>query len=124
MKVLVCMDCSDIVAPYREDGKWRRCQCGRSAVTWTSGNQGLLLLSHKYNRSKVRVLGLNNAFFITALEGGITSAETWRMIHQASIEEVEPHYLFHKNNRACWACVIAVGETGDVTFIAWEHVHD
>lgn len=120
-KAAICAHCWDIVSPrraWRTDRSWRWCECDHTAVRWRDGNRGLLEVTSTHGPTGVRVLGLNNAFLEAAIATGVTmDAEEWRLLHSASTELVEPYYLFHKDRRACWALVCAVGQSSDVTFV-------
>jgi hypothetical protein len=124
-KVVLCVRCADIVAPYPEPEQgWRWCQGRHAAGRWRDPHRGLLDVT-ALRPTEVRVIGLNNAFLVDAVQGtawgdpdGIN--EEWRLLHDKHAEEVPPHYLFHENRRACWAVVIRPNETGDVRFVEFE----
>jgi hypothetical protein len=130
-KAALCITCADIVSPYRDDGGlivgggldgWRFCQCQEMGVRWRDGKRGLIEVTALHGPEAVRVIGLNNMFLGLACQptgDGVTprTAEQWRNLHALCCEKVEPHYLFHADNRACWALVVRVGESGDVFFI-------
>lgn len=42
MKLLLCEDCGDIVAPKRTNRDPRFCECRRHAVWWEDGRKGIL----------------------------------------------------------------------------------
>lgn len=120
-KAAICVHCMDIVSPHgdwRTDRSWRWCECDHMAVRWRDGTQGLLEVTAVHGPDFVRVLGINNSFLIGAIESGKTfTPEEWRLFHADSTQLVAPHYLFHKDKRDCWALLVAVGESGDVTFV-------
>jgi hypothetical protein len=47
MKLMLCEECGDIVAPSRTDFKVRWCDCGRHAIWWENGAAGNLVLHDK-----------------------------------------------------------------------------
>lgn len=121
-KAAYCTHCSDIFSPCRDwtaNRAWRWCQCDHAAVRWLDGARGQLEVTAVHGPEYVRVLGLNNAFLEAAAGplGATLTAEEWRVLHARCAEVVQPYYLFHESNRACWALVVAVGESGDVTFV-------
>lgn len=124
-KAVLCIACSDIVSPLRAwqtDRSWRWCQCDHTAVRWRDGTRGLLEVTSLHGASGLRVIGFDNAFLVEAVafgRGGRTSAADWRDLHARTCRDVPPGYLFHADNRDCWALVVAVGESGDVTFIEY-----
>lgn len=126
MKALLCLQCSDIRAP-NPDKSPVACRCGNCGVRWDDPQRGRLKVWAR-NKSLVRVIGLHNDFLMAAADDGGGPAnpgpirkmdEYWKSVH----EEVTnaPGYLFDKSKRACWACIIRVGETNDVW---WEDVPD
>jgi hypothetical protein len=122
-KVALCISCSDIIAPYHHwqtDRRWRWCQCDGMAVRWRDGSRGLIEVTSLAGREYVRVIGLNNMFLEQAVGRQTPGGAWWRQLHEDCAELVEPHYLFSKENRNCWAAVVRVDETGDVTFIDYQ----
>lgn len=129
-KAALCVHCTDIVSPRRSwqvDRSWRWCECEHTAVRWRDGDKGLIEVSSLRGPDGVRVLGLNNLFLQYAVADPAARgpvplglmAQEWRELHDACAKHVEPHYLFHADQRACWALVVRVGESGDVTFIPY-----
>ena len=121
-KAAFCLNCADIVAPYRHEdgGRWRWCDCDAMGVRWRDGERGLLEVTSLGGPNHLRVLGINNNFLPAAVQTGPTcTPDEWRALHQNAAELVEAHYLFHKDKRACWALIVAVGESGDVFFVPY-----
>jgi hypothetical protein len=120
-KAAICVHCWDIISPYRyweTDRRWRWCECEHAAVRWRDGYRGLLEVTTLHGPDHVRVLGINNSFLTAAIQSGSAfSPDEWREFHTASTDAVAPNYLFHKDKRACWALLIAIGESGDVTYV-------
>lgn len=124
MKVALCVHCTDFVTPlntWQTDRSWRWCQCQHTGVRWRDGARGLLEVTSLHGPDSVRVLGLNNMFLTIAVSDPARNAglsyEKWRELHTECARQVEPGYLFHEDKRACWALVVRVGESNDVTFI-------
>ncbi len=125
-KAALCCCCADLVSPYascQSDRRWRWCQCDELGVRWRDGERGLLEVTALHGPDYVRVVGVNNLFLQAAVSippgGGYRTPEQWRALHDLACDRVEPHYLFHKDNRACWALVVRIGESGDVTFVPY-----
>ncbi len=124
-KLVLCTYCSDIVMPFRESGAtkyWRYCECGKSGVRWRDGGLGLLEVTSVYGPDFVRTIGMNNSFLYSDLTAStrIPTNIEWRELHERSSKQSGEYYLFHESGRNCWACIIPVGETGDVFFIDWD----
>lgn len=121
MKALICGMCMDIRA-LEPKGEWTPCRCGNAEARWLDPARGTVRVRAK-DRELVRILGMNNAFLLSAIRGlsrqDITAAggtdSAWRRLHGEAVRA--PGYLFDEARRACWACVVRIGETND---IAWE----
>ena len=115
MKALLCQHCTDIRA-LAPDGSWTVCRCGNVEARWTDPSAGTVSVRAS-DRSAVRIIGLNNSFLHACFEQGPAgfSMEDWRAQHERAVSA--PGYLFDRSNRACWAVVYEVGQTGDTT---WE----
>jgi hypothetical protein len=127
-KAALCTHCWDIVSPRRAwqtDRSWRWCECDHSGVRWRDGAKGLVEVTSLHGPDGVRVLGINNQFLECAVssnpyaDDGLRSAEQWRNLHELASERVEPHYLFHRDRRNCWALVVRPEESGDVSFVQY-----
>lgn len=122
MKALLCLLCADVVTPHREwrtNPAWRWCEGGHAATRWTDGDRGLIEVTATHGADYIRVLGLSNTMIEATIglrNAGLTDEE-WRDLHTRSTDDVAPHYLFHKEKRGCWALIVRVGESGDVTFV-------
>lgn len=123
MKALLCAKCHDIRA-LDPTGAWTTCRCGRVSARWIDPHRGTVSVrAAEQDRAYPRILGLNNAFLVPALEGPSHAEmvkaggqwEAWRRRHADATNA--PGYIFDKDKRACWACIIRVGETSDVS---WE----
>ncbi len=122
-KAVICSACADIVSPYRDwetDRSWRWCECDHVGARWRDGALGILEVASLHGADGVRVLGINNDYLRLAWtpnpysDDGSRTFEQWRALHDFTCERVEPHYLFHKDRRACWALLVSPGESGDV----------
>lgn len=119
-KLALCMECLDMVSPFRNwksNRDWRWCQCGSTATRWRDGGQGLIEVTARDGRSAVRVVGLNNAFLTNALLDPPPDPAGWRQLHDTQCRVVPATYLFHEARRACWALVVRPGESGDVFYV-------
>lgn len=120
-KAALCVHCADIVGPYRNwqtNRDWRWCQCLHTGTRWADGTRGLIEVTSVHGPDHVRVVGINNGFLQAAVSGGSGLTEPqWRELHDLSCARVAPGYLFHEGRRRCWALLVAVGESGDVTYV-------
>lgn len=101
---------------------WTTCRCGNAQARWEDPHRGTVKV-RAADRLSVRILGVNNLFFVQGVEGlptemitqaGGTSA-AWRALHDKATSA--PGYIFDKGHRGCWACIFKVGDTSDVS---WE----
>jgi hypothetical protein len=121
MKALVCTNCIDIRA-LEPTGQWTSCRCGTVEARWLDPQKGTVRVRAK-DQSKARILGLNNSYLIGGCKGPthmeMVAAggqwEWWRNLHTEATNA--PGYIFDKDKRACWATIVKVGETNDIT---WE----
>jgi hypothetical protein len=119
MKVMMCGKCMD-VRGMPSNGEWVKCECGNVEARWSDPISGRVRLKAK-DRKWARVIGLNNEFLLNEFRFGAEfSDEQWRKLHKDS-EADALGYVFHTNKRDCWACVIQVGETSD---ISWEEENE
>lgn len=110
MKALVCGACGDIQALQVE---WRTCQCGNTSAHWTDPHAGTAEFRAR-DRSRAFLLGLSNRLLMPALRGQLGMFQDFRAAHEAATEE--PGYVFDKSRGGCWAVVVRVGQTSDVTW--------
>ena len=121
MKALLCAACMDIRA-LDPDGAWTACRCGNSEARWLDADAGTVRVRAK-DKGLVRILGLNNSFLLRAIKGAdhldLVEAggqwEWWRKLHELATDA--KGYIFDRQFRACWACIVKVNETSD---IKWE----
>jgi hypothetical protein len=119
-KALVCARCFDIRGLH-PDGFWVACHCGRVEARWLDPDAGTVRV--RGDRTAARILGLNNRFLVPAAKGPTHEEmveaggqwEWWRALHVKATGA--PGYIFDAAKRSCWACIMKVGETNDVT---WE----
>jgi len=118
-KAAICVDCLDLVAPFRDwetDRRWRWCQCGHAGTRWVDGVKGQLEVTARNGRDAVRVLGLANNFLVPALSSvASVGPKGWQDLHDLVTLNTEG-YLFHRSSRSCWAVLARVGQTNDVRF--------
>ena len=82
------------------------------SARWVDPNRGTVSVKATI-RDKARILGLNNRMLQASV--GAHENECWKRMHD---EVTTAHgYIFDKEMRNCWACILCVGETGDIT---WE----
>lgn len=131
MKALLCLLCSDIRAP-NPDKSPVICRCGNCGTRWEDPQRGRLKVWAR-NKSLVRVIGMHNDFLMAATDEGEAGRgwgpsssgkvrkidDYWKSVHEEVTDA--PGYLFDKSKRACWACIVRVGETSD---ISWEDAPD
>lgn len=110
MKALACGSCADIQALQWE---WRTCKCGNTSARWVDPYAGTAEFRAK-DRSKAFLLGLNNHLLEPALRGELGMFEDFRLVHERATDA--PGYVFDKSRASCWAVIVRVGQTGDVTW--------
>lgn len=113
MKALVCGLCFDIRA-LDPTCQWTKCRCGNTEARWLNPHAGTVSVRAK-DRSKARVLGMNNDFLIDGVHNSPTGNAAWKLLHRRACNA--PGYIFDEGKRGCWACIVQVGETADIT---WE----
>lgn len=127
-KAVMCLLCADIVSPYRQwrtNRAWRWCEGGHNATRWRDGDAGHLEVAALHGPVYIRILGFNNSFLQAAVFDRPTEHLTpghWRDLHDWSVEQVQPHYLFHALQRRCWALIVRPEETSDVTLVDTDQV--
>ena len=115
MKALFHTNCGSIRSP-KTDKSWTFCDCGQAAMRWTDPARGLAEV-WSADPGSARVIGMNNAMLTADPPNGSRKeqGQAWRRMHELSIRTVDTHYLFHADDRACWAVIIRPGDTGDVS---------
>lgn len=121
MKALFCTICLDIRALDPEGG-WTVCRCGNLQARWLDPDKGTVKVKAQ-DQNRARMIGFNNHYLIGAAKGpahlDMVKAggqwEWWRQLHDQATHA--PGYIFDKDKRACWATIVKVGETNDIT---WE----
>lgn len=119
-KAAMCTTCGQIVGPRPRDEEWTWCAepCLHTAVRWRDPGRGLLEVTSLHGPGGVIVIGLHNGF-IAGLAERVTEAEWWRNLHDKVTAEHSDGYLFHRNNRDCWAVLVRPGQSSDVFFIPY-----
>jgi hypothetical protein len=122
MKAIICGECLDIrgLNPF---GAFVSCRCGNVTARWDDPHAGTVLIKAD-DRSKARILGMNNHFLLKAVDGIIgkdileAGGDKWDAFKQLHDKATDaPGYLFDKSKCACWAVVIRVGESNDVKWM-------
>ena len=120
MKVLLCTLCLDIRA-LDPEGAWTECRCGNCSARWSDTSTGSVRCRAK-DQSKLRIIGMNNTFLLAGSKGPSYADlklggrwAWWRKLHEAAT--VAEGLIFDKDKRACWAAILKVGDTND---ISWE----
>jgi len=110
MKLLFCTKCFDIRA-LEPEGEWTRCRCGNLEARWVDPNRGTVSV-RATNRAFARIIGMNNQMLLGAEES--LNDEDWKLLHEIATDA--KGYIFDKAFRGCWACIMKVGETGDISW--------
>lgn len=120
-KAAMCTTCGQIVGPRPRDREWTWCAdpCAHTAVRWRDGARGLLEVTSLHGPDGVVVIGLHNGFIAELAERDIVSPEWWRNLHDRVTAEHSDGYLFHRNNRDCWAVLVRPGQSSDVFFMPY-----
>lgn len=107
MKSLYCGLCGDLRALQVEPVK---CKCGNVEAWWTNPLTGQFLIRANI-KSRARIIGMHNSVLRATFVGPMHHKD-WAKMHESVIGN-SPGYIFAKEHRACWACVIVPGETND-----------
>ena len=110
MKVLLCTLCLDIRA-LDPEGAWTCCRCGNSEARWLDTKVGTVRCRAK-DQGKLRIIGMNNKFLIMGCRG--PAYEDHKLPDASTVIE---GLIFDHDKRACWATILKVGDTPD---ISWE----
>lgn len=112
MKILFCAKCFTMRS-FGENN-WIFCDCRRIAARWIDANKGTVDVLAT-DKTKAFVIGMNNNFLRGAIDinnrPGLNDLK-WQELHNKSTDA--QNFLFDKAKRACWACIIKVGESSDV----------
>jgi hypothetical protein len=123
MKVLLCGVCGDIRA--FDEGVFTPCKCRRMAAKWVDASRGTVQVIAK-NRDKARIIGMNNHMITAALSMPHTAmdygASKWKQLHAEATQA--PGYIFDDSIRGCWACIVKIGVTNDITWAPEQAVLD
>ncbi len=122
MKALACGYCGDIRALghaglYESITAWVSCACGMTRARWIDPYAGTAEFKVPPLRTtpfKCFLLGLNNRVLEPALRGELGMFQDFREAHDLATEA--PNYIFDKGRAGCWAVIVRVGSTGDVTW--------
>lgn len=111
VKALFCTVCFDIRA-LDPRGDWTHCRCGNVSAKWLDSARGTVSVQAGI-RDKARIIGFNNQMLQASVEAH--DNEGWKRMHDEATDA--KGYIFDKAMRGCWACILRVSETGDIT---WE----
>lgn len=114
----MCTICSQVIGPRSRDQEWTWCAepCIHTAVRWRDPMRGLLEVTSLHGPDGVLVIGLHNAFILAGASQ--LGRKAWRELHDRVTADAEG-YLFHRDNRDCWAVVVRPGESNDVFFMPY-----
>lgn len=116
MKAFLCGYCADIQALQSE---WRTCKCGVTSAHWVDPFRGTAEFRQPAppaDGSHCFLLGLNNHLLAPALRGELAMFEDFRAAHERATDA--PNHVFDKSRANCWAVIVRVGQTSDVTWAA------
>lgn len=116
MKAIICY--CDTVHIHTFTTDWTACSCGNVKARWIDPKRGTVVAAAK-DRSKVRLLGMNNDYLIHAIKN--CEAMTWRefrMLHAQAVDA--PGYLFDIERIGCWAVIVEIGRSNDVRWATEE----
>lgn len=113
VKALACGSCGDIQALQEE---WRACVCGKTEARWVDARKGTAEFKDPgpHDRRYCFLLGLNNHLLVPALRGELAMFQDFRAAHERATHA--PGYIFDREKADCWAVVVRVGQTSDVTW--------
>lgn len=115
MKVLFCTLCHDIRA---FENYYTACRCGNMEARWLDPVRGTVQVRAK-SRPHARIIGMNNQMLGHALQLANSlykdyGAAKWKEFHDQATDA--PGYVFDKGMRSCWACIVGIGSTSDITW--------
>lgn len=122
MKILFCGKCYGMhsfgLNSTDPEGEhpWTYCDCKQMAARWSQPNLGTVQVIALVPE-RTFIIGMNNRFLVAAALSAMAHSatdENWRKLHADATKS--PGFVFDDNNRACWAAVLRVGETSDITW--------
>jgi hypothetical protein len=121
MKILLCGKCFamhsfNVADPDSTDHPWTYCDCKQMAARWLNPDAGTVQVlamvpDHAF------IIGMNNRFLTGAVMTIMKHSaddSNWRGLHEEVTKA--PGYVFDASHRNCWAAVLRVGETKDVSW--------
>ena len=117
MKVLVCSICVSVHS-FPTDGTWRVCDCKAAAGRWVDPQRGTVEFAEQV-AGAAYFIGLHNHFLMSAMPPAYVyqrTDEAWRALHDETTQA--PGYLFDRERRNCWACVVRPGASSDSKLLA------
>lgn len=117
MKILFCGKCFAMRSfPERRIGEgqneWVYCDCKQMAARWLDENAGTVQVLSQQPENAL-IIGMSNSFLSYAINQPSTDV-SWRNRHDFCTKA--PGYVFDASSRACWAAILRVGETADITW--------
>jgi len=118
MKILFCGKCYGMRSFEMDDTgdghhPWTYCDCKQMAARWENPDLGTVqVLSMVPERAFI--IGMNNNFLRDAVHRSPMSNEDWQKSH--AMATLAPDHVFDAHRRACWACVLQVGTTTDISW--------
>lgn len=120
MKAVICAEHGNIhITSFGT--LWTSCECGNVRVKWLDPEAGTVVVAARV-KERVRMLGLNNRYLISALRNPTMSWENYQDAHSISTDA--PGFIFDKTKAGCWAVVMEVGRTSDVRWATAEEWQD
>lgn len=111
MKGLACGRCGDFRALHRYG--WTDCSCGNVRGRWTDPVRGIAEYDSQ-NRETAWGIGMNNDFYVPAIQGKTAMYEDARALHDKATHA--PHHIFDKSRASCWAVIFKPGSTNDTSW--------
>ena len=95
--------------------QWTYCDCKQMAARWSDPERGTVEVVAQVPE-RAFLIGMNNRFLTGAVLKMMAGAsgELWRGLHDEVTKS--PGFVFDATHRNCWAAILRVGETSDVTW--------
>lgn len=110
MKAIICFAKGNLHI-HTFSTEWTVCSCGSTKAKWINPDAGTVVVASK-DRSKVKLLGMNNAYLIPACTQGYLTWSEYQLLHENAVDA--PGYLFNKDKVCCWAAIVDIGRSNDV----------
>lgn len=122
MKILYCAKCNGMRSfgvDETGDGPhpWTYCDCKQMAARWENPDLGTVQVLAMVP-ARTFIIGMNNRFLRGAvmLSAGAHADDNrnWRALHDEAAKA--PGFVFDSSNRDCWAAIMRVGDTNDISW--------